>query len=60
MTLIELLETCNDSMNVNIYNEDNELISWYDGRDSIDEAFNNNLVSWIYPVSENVLNVGIK
>lgn len=57
--LIDLLLTCNDSMNVNIFNNDCELISRYDGRDSIDEELNHKWVEWIYPVADNVLNIGI-
>lgn len=59
MKLIDLLLTCNDSMTVNIFNNDCEIISRYDGMDSIEEELNHRFVEWIYPVGENQLNIGL-
>ena len=58
--LVDLLLTCNDSMTVNIYNSECELISRYDGRDSIDKELNHKWVEWIYPIADNQLNIGIE
>ena len=60
LKLIDLLMVCNDSMTVNVYDNDCELISRYDGRDSIEQELNNRFVSWIYPVSDNHLNIGLE
>ena len=57
--LIDLLLLCNDNMTVNIFNNECEKISCYDGRDSIEEELNHEWVEWIYPVTDNHLNVGL-
>lgn len=57
--LIDLLQACNDSMILNIFNNECDLISRYDGRDSIDDNLKNEWVEWIYPTMDNQLNVGL-
>lgn len=57
--LIDLMLLCNDSMTLNIYNSECEMIARYDGRDSIPIELSNSFIEWIYPVLDNQLNVGL-
>ena len=59
MKLIDIVLTCSDEMNINVYDNDCELISWHDGKTSIDEELNDRIVTWIYPAMENQLNIGL-
>lgn len=57
--LIDLLQTCNDSMILKIYNTDYDIIAKYDGKDAIDNNWNDKQIVWIYPTTNNELNVGL-
>ena len=40
MKLIDLLSVTSEITNVNVYNLDGDLITFYDGKNSIDEKYN--------------------
>ena len=40
MTLLEILAVTNEGTDVNVYNLERELISFYDGKNSIDMEYN--------------------
>ena len=48
MTLINVLELISDSAEVRVYNSNGDEIARYDGKDSIPEKLNMELVSKIY------------
>lgn len=58
MTLIELLEITDENTNVNIYNLEGDLISYYDGKNSINEKLNKIPIFQI-SISNNILNITI-
>ena len=41
MKLIEILENCLDSININVYDLEDNLLAVYDGRNSIPQNLNN-------------------
>lgn len=41
MKLIDLLSITSEVTNVNVYNLDGDLLTFYDGKNSIDEEYNN-------------------
>lgn len=57
MKLSDLYPVISDSMTLNIYNPDGDLISKYDGRNGIAECLNDCQVESVYPPMENTLNV---
>lgn len=59
MMLVDILETCRDSININVFDLENNLISKYDRRNSIDEELNNRQVRQI-DVNGSVLNIWLE
>lgn len=49
MKLVDLFDLVNDSLKIVIVNMDQEELGRYDGRDSIDEEYNNWEVVYIQP-----------
>lgn len=56
MKLIEILETCLDSINVNVYDLEDNLLAVYDGRNSIQQNLNNKPVKQI-DVEKSILQI---
>lgn len=56
MKLIEILETCSDSINVNVYDLEDNFLAVYDGRDSIPQNLNNKPVKQI-DVEKSILQI---
>lgn len=59
MMLVDILETCRDSININVFDLEDNLISVYDGRNSIDESLNNKQVRQI-DVENSILNIWLE
>ena len=59
MKLIDILSITSESANVNVYDLQNNLITFYDGKNSIDEEYNDIEVFEIN-VNNNVLDIIIK
>lgn len=59
LKLIDLIMVCNDSMEIYVYDNDCDLIAQYDGRNAIPIELNNQYIEWIFPIAQNVLNVGL-
>ena len=59
MKLIQILETCLDSININVYDLEDNLLAVYDGRDSIPESFNNKPVKQI-DVEKSILKIWVE
>lgn len=57
--LINFLETISENYNVRIVGTDERLLSEYDGRNSIDEKYNNSEVLRIDIVNENTFEIMI-
>lgn len=57
MKLSDLFAVLSDSVVINVYNLDGELISQQNGRCSIAERLNDCKVDAIYPPAENTVNV---
>lgn len=56
MKLIEILETCLDSININVYDLEDNLLAVYDGRNSIPQNLNNKSVKQI-DVEKSILQI---
>lgn len=50
ITLYEILELINDSCEVQLYNNNADLIASYDGKESIDEEYNEYYVTDMYSI----------
>lgn len=59
MMLVDVLETCRDSININVFDLEDNLISMYDGKNSIDEELNNRQVRQI-DVENSILNIWLE
>lgn len=57
--LVDVLETCRDSININVFDLEDNLISMYDGKNSIDEELNNRQVRQI-DVENSILNIWLE
>ena len=57
--LIDLLLLCNEEMTIKVFSNDCELIAQHNGKDSIEPELNHRYIEWIYPVTDNTLNIGI-
>lgn len=53
------LFSLNEHMNIELYDQDGKHIGTYDGRDSIDKKYNDCLVIYLRPESENVLRIDV-
>lgn len=60
MKLIDLLEVVSENQMVVVWNEDSVLLDRYDGRDSIDEKYNECPVTWVACGPKKWLHVCIK
>lgn len=59
MKLIQILENCSDSININVYDLEDNLLAVYDGRDSIPESLNNKPVKQI-DVEKSILQIWVE
>ena len=59
MKLIEILETCLDSINVNVYDLEDNLLAVYDGRNSSPQNLNNKPVKQI-DVEKSILKIWVE
>lgn len=58
MKLIDLISVITDNTTVYLW-RDGEIISTYDGKDSIDEKYNNEIVLSVYAGNYNIINIEI-
>ena len=58
MKLIDLISVITDNTTVYVW-RDGEIISTYDGKDSIDEKYNNEIVLSVYAGNYNIINIEI-
>lgn len=59
MMLVDVLETCRDSININVFDLEDNLISMYDGKNSINEELNNRQIRQI-DVENSILNIWLE
>jgi hypothetical protein len=49
ISLLQLFEICNESLSIRIHNSNGEELGLYDGRNSIDKKYNDNIVIYMNP-----------
>ena len=49
ISLLQLFEICNDSLTIRIHDCEGNELGCYDGRDSIDEKYNDRIVIYMNP-----------
>lgn len=57
--VIDLLTVCNEGMALNIFNNQCELVSCCKGREDVSDDMKHKWIEWVYPVRDNLLNIGI-
>lgn len=49
ITLLQLFNICNDSLKIRLHDCDGNVLGLYDGKNSIDEKYNDNVVIYMNP-----------